>query len=134
MHSRVLWFNLLERKLWGDSLQGNVYFASLVVSLSMLAGAALCERSMLMEVIPAFVALNGVALAGLLVMLFGFILCESVCVGKGVDIIIIRTLSVQLVSVIAAVLGYLLGWPLLLFSIVWLLSILVFIFIDLRRR
>ena len=134
MRSRVLWFNLLERKLWGDSLQGNVYFASLVVSLSMLAGAALCERSMLMEVSPAFVALNGVALAGLLVMLFGFILCESVWVGKGVDIIIIRTLSVQLVSVIAAVLGYLLGWPLLLFSIVWLLSILVFIFIDLRRR
>ena len=133
MRRWVLWLNDAEKRFCGVSLQGNTYFASLVVALSMFAGAALCERNLLMEVYSSFVALNGVALAGLLVMLFGFVLCESICVGKAVDVIIIRTLAVQLISVVAAVLGYLLGLPLLLLSTIWLLAILVFVFLDLRR-
>ncbi|MBQ5888539.1 MAG: hypothetical protein IIW77_04615 [Bacteroidaceae bacterium] len=133
MRRWVLWLNDVERRLWGDTLRGNAYFASLVMALSMFAGAALCERDMLARIAGSFVALNGVAAAGLLVMLFGFLLCESICVGRAVDIIIIRTLSLQLLSVLAAVLGYLLGWPLLLLSVMWLLAILVFVFLDLRR-
>ena len=133
MRRWVLWLDMAEKRLWGNALQGNVYFASLVVAISMFAGAALCERDMLMNLASSFAALNGVALAGMLVMLFSFILCESVCVGKAIDIIIIRTLAVLLVSVLAAVLGYLLGWPLLLLSMVWISSLLVYLFLDLRR-
>lgn len=133
MRRWVLWLYEAERRLWGDTLQGNAYFASLVVVLSMFAGAALCERDMLVQVASLFVAMNGVALAGLMVVLSGFILCESICVGKAVDVIIIRTLAVQLISVVAAVLGYLLGWPLLLLSVMWLLAILVFVFMDLKH-
>ncbi len=134
MRRWVLWLNVLERRLWGDALQGNPYFASLVLTLAMFGGAALCERGLLMGLIPAFVGVNGVAIAGLLVILSGFLLCESIFVGKGIDVVIIRTLALMMLSAFVAVAGYLLGWPLLLFSIVWLLSILVFIFIDLRRR
>ena len=133
MRRWVLWLDMAEKRLWGNALQGNVYFASLVVAISMFAGAALCERDMLMSLASSFAALNGVALAGMLVMLFGFILCESVCVGKAIDIIIIRTLAVLLVSVLAAVLGYLLGWPLLLLSMVWISSLLVYLFLDRRH-
>lgn len=133
MRRWVLWLDMAEKRLWGNALQGNVYFASLVVAISMFAGATLCERDMLMSLASSFAALNGVALAGMLVMLFGFILCESVCVGKAIDIIIIRTLAVLLVSVLAAVLGYLLGWLTLLFSMVWIISLLVYLFLDLRH-
>lgn len=133
MRRWVLWLSNAERRMWGTSLHSNAYFASLVVALSMFAGAALCERGLLMDVHSSFVALNGVALAGLLVMLFGFLLCESVCGGKAVDVIIIRTLAVQLLSALATVLGYLLGLPLLLLSMVWVLAIIIFVFLDLRR-
>jgi hypothetical protein len=133
MRRWVLWLYEAERRLCGDTLQGNAYFASLVVVLSMFAGAALCERDMLVQVASLFVAINGVALAGLMVVLSGFILCESICVGRCLDIIIIRSLAVMSVSVLAALLGYLLGWPLLLLSVMWLLAILVFVFMDLKH-
>ena len=133
MRRWVLWLNMVENRLWGDALQGNAYFASLLLALSLFAGAALGERSMLVELDSSFMALNGVTLVGLRVILSGFLLCESVCVGKSLDVIIIRTIAVQLASALAAVLGYLLGWPLLLLSIAWILALLAFVFLDLKR-
>ena len=134
MRRWVLWLNVAERRLWGDALQGNVYFASFVIALSMFAGAALCERDMLAGMNSLFEALNGVALAGLLVVMSGFLMCESICVGERVDVAIIRTFAMVLLSSLVAVLGYLLGWPLLLLSTAWMLALWFFLFLDLRRR
>lgn len=133
MRRWILWLNVLEKRLWGRALNANPYFASLVVALSMFAGAALCYREMLQAIVPSFAALNGTALAGLLVMLCGFVLCESICVCRNLDVIILRALMVQCLSVFAAVVGYLLGVSLLLLSIAWILALIADIFFTLRR-
>lgn len=133
MRRWVLWLDMVERRWWGDALRGNVYFASFVIALSMFAGAALRERDMLVWVNSSFGVMNGLALAGLLVVVSGFLMCESICVGKSIDVIIIRTLAMLLLSALVAVLGYLLGWLLLLLSIAWMLALGVFLFLDLRR-
>ena len=133
MRRWVLWLDMVERRWWGDALRGNAYFASFVIALSMFAGAALRERDMLVWVNSSFGVMNGLALAGLLVVMSGFLMCESICVGKSIDVIIIRTLAMLLLSALVAVLGYLLGWLLLLLSIAWMLALGVFLFLDLRR-
>ena len=133
MRRWILWLNVLEKRLWGRALNANPYFASLVVALSMFAGAALCDREMLQAIVPSFAALNGTALAGLLVMLYGFVLCESICACRSLDVMILRTLLVLLLSVLAAAVGYLIGLPLLLFSVAWIVALVADIFIVIRR-
>lgn len=127
---RCVWF--LEKRLWGDSVQGNPCFSSLVMALSLFLGALLGAKGFLHEIVPAYAALNGVAIAGLLVILLGFLLFESICVARGVEVIMPRMLLLQLLAVLMAVVGYFVGLTTLFIAVVWLLLLLADILCHMR--
>lgn len=133
MRKWITWIWWIEKKLWGDALHCNRFFASLLSALSLLIGASLAERELLQGVDSAFAALNGVSLVGLLVLMVGFVLCESFCAGNRLEVVALRALMVSFLLVAMSVAGYLLGVIALAVAAIWLLMLLVELFCTVKH-
>ena len=67
----MTFFGALERKIWGDKINANPYFATLSILAVMLAGAVSGGGRLFYEWFGWDMAMNNVAMAALIVWVWG---------------------------------------------------------------
>lgn len=74
----MTFFGALERKIWGDKINANPYFATLSILAVMLAGAVSGGGRLFYEWFGWDMAMNNVAMAALIVWVWGYDVAESI--------------------------------------------------------
>lgn len=121
--TRVVWY--IEKALWGDDVHSNPCFATAVLALSLLMGAMLGTTGWVLELLPFLAGLDMLPSLGVLVILSGFVVCESVCVANGFEVIVLRTLLVLFLAFAAFFVAYKVAGAALLLAVAWLFLLLV---------
>lgn len=122
-YTRAVWY--IEKALWGDDVHSNPCFATAVLALSLLMGAMLGTTGWVLELFPFLAGLDMLSSVGVLVILSGFVVCESVCVANSFEVIVLRTLLVLFLAFAAFFVAYKLARTALLVAVAWLFLLLV---------
>lgn len=78
MKEAIAWFYTIDKKLWGDKIETNPYFATLSILFVALVGACSGAGRIFYEWFDWDVATNNVAMAYLFILIWGMNLCESI--------------------------------------------------------
>lgn len=86
MKEAIAWFYTIDKKLWGDRIETNPYFATLSILFVALVGACSGAGRIFYEWFDWDVATNNVAMAYLFILIWGVNLCEfDRGIGIGMD-------------------------------------------------
>ena len=101
----MTFFGALERKIWGDKINANPYFATLSILAVMLAGAVSGGGRLFYEWFGWDMAMNNVAMAALIVWVWGYDVAESIVAAEDWKAALGRSLLLLPVLILAFVFG-----------------------------
>lgn len=106
MKNGLIWFWNLDRRIWGDKLETNRYFATLSVLGAALAGACAGGGQVLGAWFRWDLAVSNVAVIGLSIFIWGLNVAESIIASKGFAIPVWRSLLLLVTLLAATSIGY----------------------------
>ena len=106
MKNGLIWFWNLDRRIWGDKLDTNRYFATLSVLCAALAGACAGGGQVLSAWFRWDLAVSNVAVIGLSIFIWGLNVAESIIASKGFAIPVWRSLLLLVTLLAATAIGY----------------------------
>lgn len=105
MENKITLFWILERKIWGDKINANPYFATLSILAVALAGAITGGGRLFYEWFGWDMAMNNVAMATLIVWVWGYDVAESIIAAQDWKSALGRSLLLLPVLVLAFAVG-----------------------------
>lgn len=116
----MTFFGALERKIWGDKINANPYFATLSILAVMLAGAVSGGGRLFYEWFGWDMAMNNVAMAALIVWVWGYDVAESIVAAEDWKAALGRSLLLLPVLILAFVFGAVASVVVICLVILWL--------------
>lgn len=116
----MTFFGALERKIWGDKINANPYFATLSILAVMLAGAVSGGGRLLYEWFGWDMAMNNVAMAALIVWVWGYDVAESIVAAEDWKAALGRSLLLLPVLILAFMFGAVASVMVICLVILWL--------------
>lgn len=130
MKNKITLFQVLERKIWGDRINANPYFATLSILAVALAGAISGGGRLFYEWFGWDLAMNNVAMAAFVVWVWGYDVAESIVAAQGWKPALGRSLLLLTMLILAFTIGAVVSVVVICVVAVWL--VLLFISYALR--
>ncbi|WP_143029391.1 hypothetical protein [Alistipes timonensis] len=120
MKNKMTFFGAIERNIWGDKINANPYFATLSILAVMLAGAVAGGGRLFYEWFRWDMAMNNVAMAALIVWIWGYNVAESIIAAEDWKVALGRSLLLLPVLILAFVFGAVASVVVICLVILWL--------------
>ncbi len=104
--NKILWFHKFEKKIWGDNINTNKYYASISLIIAALAGAMVSASEIMNDIINTNINIDEDSIPWVIALIFLPNLAESIFSAKSTKIIILRSLLIAVFTVLAALIGF----------------------------
>lgn len=105
MKEKITWFWNLDKRIWGDKIEANRYFATLSIMYAVLMGAFTGGGRVFSEWFGWNTATSIVAMGALLIFIWGVNLAESIVASRTAMVALWRSLLLLLILILAFVFG-----------------------------
>lgn len=124
MKEAIAWFYTIDKKLWGDKIETNPYFATLSILFVALVGACSGAGRIFYEWFDWDVATNNVAMAYLFILIWGMNLCESIVASESTWIGLWRPLLMLLIFALVFAFGFIASVVVIFLVTAWVVLML----------
>ena len=125
MKNKITLFWVLERKIWGDRVNANPYFATLSILAVALAGAISGGGRLFYEWFGWDMAMSNVAMAALIVWVWGYDVAESIVASQGWKPALGRSLLLLPILALAFAVGAVVSVVVICVIVVWLVLLFI---------
>lgn len=125
MKNKMTFFGAIERNIWGDKINANPYFATLSIISVLLAGAVSGGGRLFYEWFGWDMVMNNVAMAALIVWIWGYNVAESIVAAEDWKVALGRSLLLLPVLILAFAFGFIASVVVIFLVTAWVVLMLV---------
>ncbi len=120
----MTFFGAIERNIWGDKINANPYFATLSIISVLLAGAVSGGGRLFYEWFGWDMAMNNVAMAALIVWIWGYNVAESIVAAEDWKVALGRSLLLLPVLILVFAFGFIASVVVIFLVTAWVVLML----------
>lgn len=125
MKTKITWFWTWEKKIWGDKVNANQYFATLSILFAAMLGACVGGGMVFHEGFGWNTDTNLVAIGALLILLWGYNIAESIVASETAMIALWRSLLIMTCILMAFTIGVIASVVVIILVTIWFVLLLI---------